>query len=119
VPASAISKFEKAIAQHSGKVNFRDFTDDYANRLEKLVERKRSHGGEIVSAPVGEAASAEPGGGEVIDLLQVLRQSLGGQKPAARKAAHKAPRKTASKSSKPTSSRKRSASRKSGKKRRA
>lgn len=117
VPAAAVSKFERAIAQHSGRVNFREFTDEYATRLEKLVERKRSHGGEIVKAPVDEAASAEPGGGEVIDLLQVLRNSLGGAQAGSRKAAHRSPRKSAKKASSKRTSGKRTASRKSSKRR--
>ena len=118
VPAAAVGKFERAIGQHSGKVNFRDFSDDYAAKLEKLVERKRSHGGEIVKAPVDEADSAEPAGGDVIDLLQVLRSSLGGTQPPSRKAARKAPSRTSSskKSTKRASSKKRTTSRKSGSK---
>lgn len=116
-PAAAVGKFERAIGQHSGKVNFRDFTDDYAAKLEKLVQRKRAHGGEVVKAAVDEAAPADAGGGEVIDLLQVLRNSLGGAQAGSRKAARKAPSRSTStkKSSKRASSKKRTTRRRTSK----
>lgn len=85
---AAVTKFASAIGSRSGKVNFRDFFDEYARRLEKLVEKKERSGKNVVKAPAGAAASAEEQGGEVIDLLQVLQKSLKGQgvKPKRRKA---------------------------------
>jgi DNA end-binding protein Ku len=113
-PAALVLKFERTIAQNSGKVNFRDFTDDYAERLEKLVERKQAHGGEIVTAPA--EGPADAGGGEVIDLLEVLRNSLGGAQTGSRKSARKAPPQSAASKepSRSAISKKRTTARKSG-----
>jgi DNA end-binding protein Ku len=91
VKPSAVSKFAQEITRHSGKVNFREFFDEYARRLEQLAEKKERRGVGVIKAPVEAAASAEEGGAEVIDLLQVLKQSLGGErKPARRAPARKA-----------------------------
>lgn len=77
--AADVKKFEREIAKKSGKVNLRDFLDQYAERLEKLAEKKQRRGEDVVKAPVEETED----GGEVIDLLEVLSRSLhGGVKPA-------------------------------------
>ena len=84
---AAVTKFSNEVGRHSGKVNFRDFFDEYARRLEKLAEKKQKSGKDVVKAPAAAIAS-EDQGGEVIDLLQVLQKSLKGQgvKPRRRKA---------------------------------
>ena len=79
-----VKKFETQIAKHAKKVNFHDFLDDYAERLEKLVAAKERKKEDIVQAPE-EPAEAEEGGGEVVDLLEVLSRSLGGKTGAAQK----------------------------------
>lgn len=78
VKAVAVSKFTRAIGQHSGTFNLYDFKDEYAERLEKLVGRKERAGEGIVKATAAAPAEEEEGGGEVIDLIQALRQSLQG-----------------------------------------
>jgi DNA end-binding protein Ku len=95
-PAS-VKKFEEAIARRSGKVDFSEFLDEGAQRLEKLVEKKRRAGEGLVQASA-ESTRDEDEGGEVVDLLAVLTRSLqgsgssGGTKQAAKKApARKAP----------------------------
>lgn len=80
-----VSKFAQEIAKHSGKVNFREFLDEYGRRLEQLAEKKQRKGEDVITAPVEEAAPEE-GGAEVIDLLSVLKKSLGGERKPARRA---------------------------------
>ncbi|HEX7151689.1 MAG TPA: Ku protein [Thermoanaerobaculia bacterium] len=96
-PKSAdVTKFEKLIASHSGKADFTEMLDDYAKRVEKLVKEKQKKNEGIVRAPELSREDAEEGGGEVIDLLEVLRRSMGPQKAApARKSPKKATTKKA------------------------
>ena len=94
-PAPAdVKKFETQIARHAKKVNLSEFLDDYTERLEKLVHAKEKKKADIVKAPE-EPERDEEGGGEVVDLLQVLRKSLGG--PAASSRSSTATRKSAKK----------------------
>ena len=84
-PAEA-KKFEAQIAKRSKKLDLKEFLDDYAERLEKLVASKERKKADIVKLPA-EEREAEGGGGEVVDLLAVLSRSLGtsgGRKPAKR-----------------------------------
>lgn len=85
-----VRRFEQAIAGRSGKVNFREFLDDYAGRLEKLVAKKQKNRDEVIRADVD---AEEDQGGEVVDLLEVLSRSLGGssRKPARKSGAGKKP----------------------------
>ncbi|MGZ7040838.1 MAG: non-homologous end joining protein Ku, partial [Thermoanaerobaculia bacterium] len=57
VTPSAVSKFAKEIASHSGKVNFREFFDEYAERLETLAKKKSAKGEDVLE--LSEAAAAE------------------------------------------------------------
>ena len=70
-----------------------ELQDDYAERLVKLVEKKRKAGTDVVEAP-SDAADEDEGGAEVIDLMEVLKRSLQGKEPAAgpRRAGRAAPR---------------------------
>lgn len=92
--AAKVKKFEEAIARRSGKVDFSEFLDEGAQRLEKLVEKKRRAGEGLVKAPVEETRDADEGG-EVVDLLAVLTRSLQGSGAGGtkKKAAKKAPAK--------------------------
>lgn len=101
---AAVKKYEQAITRKSGKVNFREFLDDYGERLEKLVEEKRRAGEGVVKAPV-EASRDEGEGAEVVDLLAVLTRSLGGG-TAKRKSARKAPAKKRTTTRKKTTAKK-------------
>ena len=85
VKAAAVSKFAKEIASHSGKVNFREFLDDHAAKLEELAEKKQRKGIDVVKI-AAEQAAPEEGGAEVVDLLAVLKKSLGGERKPARRA---------------------------------
>ncbi len=91
-----VKTFEREIEKRTKKVDFAEFLDDYAERLETVAARKQKKKEGIVNAPA-EAAGAE--GGEVIDLLDVLRKSMasaGEGRRAPKKAsagARKAPKK--------------------------
>ena len=88
--AAEVKKFEQAIDKMKGKVDFGEFVDDSAERLLALVEKKAKKGEDVVEAAVDEAESEE--GGEVIDLMAVLRRSLGNQ-VREKKPARRAPKK--------------------------
>lgn len=77
-----VRRFEEAIRKHEGKVDFAEFLNDYAERLEDLVDKKQKKGEDVVKAP--KEASREEEGAEVIDLLEVLRRSLGNEEPPRR-----------------------------------
>jgi len=81
--AADVKKFEGQIARHAKRVNLNEFLDDYTERLEKLVHAKEKKKADIVKV---EEPSAEEGGGEVVDLLEVLSRSLGGRRAVAKKA---------------------------------
>lgn len=89
VTAAAVKKYENLVAKNSGKVDFREFLDDYAKNLDKLVEKKRREGEDVIKTQAAEASPAEGGETNVIDLMQVLRRSLAGEK-ATRKPAKRA-----------------------------
>ena len=89
ISAADVKKFETQIAHQAKKVNLREFLDDYAERLEKLVAAKERKKEDIVRAPEEPRGEEDEGGGEVVDLLAVLSRSLGGS-AAPRKAARKA-----------------------------
>jgi DNA end-binding protein Ku len=85
---AAVTKFERAIASRSGKLDLRWLLDDYAERLEDLAKKKQRKHEDVIRVPEEEAA--EPEGGEVIDLMAALRKSLGGEtgrRPAKKRAA--------------------------------
>lgn len=104
--ASEVKKFEQAITKLKGKVDFSELVDDSSERLLALVEQKVSEGEGVVEAPTELAEPEE--GGEVIDLMAVLRRSLGNQvkeeKPV-RKPARRAAKKGKSKGTSRGSSR--------------
>jgi len=103
VSPAAVNKFATEIASHTGKVNFREFFDEYAERLESLAKKKEARGQDVVKARASSASeSAEPAG-EVVDILDVLRKSLGGG--VAKKPARKAPARAAKKAAKKESGR--------------
>jgi DNA end-binding protein Ku len=103
--APAVKKFEEQIAKRAKKLDLHEFSDDYVERLEKLVAQKEKKKTDIVRAPV-EPREDEGEGGEVIDLLAVLSRSLGSSRAAAkRKPARKAAAKKRAPAKKRASSR--------------
>ena len=95
--APAVKKFEEQVAKRVKKLDLHELTDDYVERLEKLVAQKERKKADIVRVP--EEEREEEGGGEVIDLMAVLSKSLGSTRAGAvkRKPARKAGVKKASK----------------------
>ena len=84
-----VKKFEREIRKKSKKVDFSEFMDDYAERLADLAAKKQKRKEGVVRVS---AEAAEPEGGEVIDLLEVLRKSMattGSGRRAPKKAAAK------------------------------
>jgi DNA end-binding protein Ku len=85
--APAVKKFEEQITKRAKKLDLHEFSDDYVERLEKLVAKKEKKKADIVRAPV--EAREDEEGGEVIDLMAVLSRSLG--KPARKAVAKRKP----------------------------
>jgi len=85
--AAAVKKFEEQIAKRAKKLDLHEFSDDYVERLEKLVAQKEKKKADIVRVPVESREEEE--GGEVIDLLAVLSRSLGSRAAAPKKTAKK------------------------------
>lgn len=84
------------IDQKSGEFEPGQFHDRYQEALARLIDKKRQAKGGLV---IEDAAPAAPRGGNVIDLMAALKQSLGAAdpSPATSKVAGKAPAKTQAK----------------------
>ncbi|HEV8630948.1 MAG TPA: Ku protein [Thermoanaerobaculia bacterium] len=75
VEAAEVKKLERAIAVHAAKkLDPDELTESWTERLVALAEKKRRKGTDVVEAP---AAAAEEQA-EIIDLMAVLKRSLGG-----------------------------------------
>jgi DNA end-binding protein Ku len=78
-PAAAVRKAEKAIgAASAGKLDADELADPWGERMAALAAKKLRHGEDVVEVP--EEAAAESGA-EVIDLMAVLKRSLGASGP--------------------------------------
>jgi DNA end-binding protein Ku len=81
-----VQDVEKAIRKLTRKtLDESELEDDYARRLRALVEKKKKARRGVVAAPAGVVAEDEDGG-EVIDLMEVLKRSLRRPDPGARRA---------------------------------
>jgi DNA end-binding protein Ku len=79
LPGATVKKFERLIAKHSHKqLSLKDFKDEQAEKLLKLVERKRKQHKDVVEVAVPEREE-----GKVIDLMAALKKSLAGKRKAA------------------------------------
>jgi DNA end-binding protein Ku len=77
---------EKAIRKLTRKtLDEAELEDDYARTLRALVEKKKKQRKGVVAAPAGMVEEDEEGG-EVIDLMEVLKRSLRRPEPGARRA---------------------------------
>ena len=85
-PRALVGRLEQAIEALAAKrIAFEELEDDEAERVLALVERKRKRGEDVIEAP--EAAEEEGEQAEIIDLMEVLKRSLGetsGKRPARR-----------------------------------
>jgi len=79
LPAATVKKFERLIAKHSHKqLSLKNFKDEQAEKLLKLVARKRRQHKAVVKVEVPERED-----GKVIDLMAALKKSLAGKRKAA------------------------------------
>ncbi len=83
-----VQKFARAIQGKAKKIDFAEFLDDSAERLEEIARRKQKKKENVVR--VAEAGRSPDEGAEVIDLLAVLQKSLKSG-DVARRPARKAP----------------------------
>ena len=78
-----MQKLARQISKHAARKLDRDeLSDRYAGRLLALVERKRRAGKDVVEAP---AEGEEKESAQIIDLMAVLKRSLGEASGGARK----------------------------------
>jgi DNA end-binding protein Ku len=96
---AAVRKFESEIGRHTGHVNLREFLDVDAEKLEQLVEKKQKKHEDVIRTKEPAAEEAAPGG-EVVDIMEVLKRTLRGAN-AGRRPPKRAParRRTAKKRS--------------------
>ncbi|MGI8733417.1 MAG: Ku protein [Pyrinomonadaceae bacterium] len=77
VPAASVRKFEKLISARAKKqFSTAKLEDEQAEKLLKLVKKKKSNRKNIVEVDVEDETPAE---GKVIDLVAVLKRSLAGK----------------------------------------
>ena len=78
-PAKAVKAVEKAIAKLAEEdLDEDELRDEDAERVRALVERKRKEGEDVVR-PAATAVDEDEDGGDVIDLMEVLKRSLSGE----------------------------------------
>jgi DNA end-binding protein Ku len=95
--AALVSKFAGALkAKAKGRFDPATLVDPAHERLEKLLEAKRRKG-EVVHPPAAASGETTPAaeGGEVIDLMRLLKQSLQGDKAGPGAKAKARPKKSA------------------------
>jgi len=69
-----VRKFEDAIAKNAKKtLDLSEMRDEYAERMLKLIEKKGRQGKDVVES---EVPASHPRPGKVVDLMEVLKQSL-------------------------------------------
>lgn len=78
IPAAAVKKFETIIKKHSGTISLNTLKDEKAEKLLKLVAKKRASKKNVVRVEVPERDE-----GKVVDILEVLKKSLAGKRKAA------------------------------------
>ncbi|MFW5661182.1 MAG: Ku protein [Oceanicaulis sp.] len=94
---------ESLIEKKSGPFKPEDFQDKYEQALRDLIEEK-AEGEEIVTTGGGE----KPGGGQVIDLMEALKQSVEKEKAGGSKSSSSRSQASRSKSKSPRSTQKKS-----------
>jgi DNA end-binding protein Ku len=79
---AAVRRFEQAIAALTAKkLDPKELEDEHAQQLLALIERKRKRREDTVEVPELAAESEEQA--EIIDLMEVLKRSLGVEGPRA------------------------------------
>lgn len=78
VETAHLKALEKEIAALSvDELDREALADDYRLRLQALIERKIEEGIDILEAPEQEREAEEPESAEIVDLMEILKQSLG------------------------------------------
>jgi DNA end-binding protein Ku len=100
VPGKLPAKLVREMAKHidalaASKLDPAELEDDRVERLRALAEQKRERDEDTVEAPESEPEQAaadgdEPTGGELIDLMALLKKRLGAKGSAPKRAAPKA-----------------------------
>ena len=78
VAAAGVKKFETIIKKHSGTISLKSLKDERAEKLRKLIAKKKASKKNVVHVDVPEKEERK-----VVDLLDVLKKSLAGKKKAA------------------------------------
>jgi DNA end-binding protein Ku len=77
-----VKRFSDAIAALTREaLDMEELSDRYAEALQKLAEEKAKKGKDVVE-PAGAPEEEEEGGGQVIDLMKVLKERIGRARPA-------------------------------------
>jgi len=75
---ASVARVERAIAALSKRgIDPSELEDDHADRLLELAQRKRKRGEDVVEAQPGAATEDGESTAEIIDLMEVLKRSLG------------------------------------------
>jgi DNA end-binding protein Ku len=86
IPKAEVTKLNRAIAARAEKtLDPAELADPWTERLLTLAEKKRRQHEDVVEVP--EAAVAEEGRAEIIDLMEVLKRSLGARETTPRRTA--------------------------------
>lgn len=101
---SLVELAEELIQRQAGPFSPEAFSDSYSNALEELVQAKLK-GRKAISI---EEEAPEPQGGEVVDLMEALKKSLGKKGDGKSKATASRATKGSTSKSKPSATRKRS-----------
>jgi DNA end-binding protein Ku len=82
VSQGAVRKFEAAIAKAAkGTIDTRQMRDEYAEAMLRLIEKKNARHEDVVES---EGVERQPA--KVVDLMEVLKQSLGNGRKSRRAA---------------------------------
>jgi DNA end-binding protein Ku len=85
-PKKAVDRFAKAIrAAAKPGLDEDELADEGSRRLLAVIERKRKAGEDVVEAPAAAADEGDDEGGDVIDLMEVIKRNLRGGGPPPRR----------------------------------
>lgn len=84
-PAKLVKEFAKEIEHlQENRLDLHELEDRQAEALQALAERKRKQHKDVISlSPQAEDEQEQEGGAQIVDLVQLLRRSLGGKGAAA------------------------------------
>lgn len=85
-PKKAVDRFAKAIrAAAEPELDEDELADEGSRRLLAVIERKRKAGEDVVEAPAFAGDEEDDEGGDVIDLMEVIKRNLRGAAPPSRR----------------------------------